>query len=179
MPTAAYIGGPAEIAYMAQAQVVYQKLLGRMPAILPRASFTIVEAACRAIARKIWARNWRRFPGAPAFASTHGAKVPAARSGKPFRGGRKSAAQASEELSSPAHAARSHTCRCAGFSGTQNASPISETERQGRTGRKLAHRCPGSVRAHLARLALSTSSFAGAISFAFTVACGIWAGFCG
>jgi bacillithiol biosynthesis cysteine-adding enzyme BshC len=43
LPTAAYIGGPAEIAYMAQAQVVYQRLLGRMPAMLPRASFTIVE----------------------------------------------------------------------------------------------------------------------------------------
>ena len=43
LPTAAYIGGPAEVAYMAQAQVVYHKLLGRMPAILPRASFTIVE----------------------------------------------------------------------------------------------------------------------------------------
>jgi bacillithiol biosynthesis cysteine-adding enzyme BshC len=43
LPTAAYFGGPAEVAYMAQAQVVYAKLLGRMPAILPRASFTIVE----------------------------------------------------------------------------------------------------------------------------------------
>jgi len=43
LPTAAYIGGPAEVAYMAQAQVVYHRLLGRMPAILPRASFTIVE----------------------------------------------------------------------------------------------------------------------------------------
>jgi bacillithiol synthase len=43
LPTAAYIGGPAEIAYMAQAQVIYQGILGRMPAILPRASFTIVE----------------------------------------------------------------------------------------------------------------------------------------
>jgi bacillithiol biosynthesis cysteine-adding enzyme BshC len=43
LPTAAYIAGPAEIAYMAQAQVVYARLLGRMPAILPRASFTIVE----------------------------------------------------------------------------------------------------------------------------------------
>ena len=42
-PTAAYIGGPAEIAYMAQAQVAYKKILGRMPTILPRSSFTIVE----------------------------------------------------------------------------------------------------------------------------------------
>jgi bacillithiol synthase len=43
LPTAAYIGGPAEVAYMAQAQVVYRRVLGRMPAILPRASFTLVE----------------------------------------------------------------------------------------------------------------------------------------
>jgi len=45
LPTAAYIGGPAEIAYMAQVQVVYEKILGRMPAILHRASFTLVEPA--------------------------------------------------------------------------------------------------------------------------------------
>lgn len=45
LPTAAYIGGPAEVAYMAQAQVVYTEILGRMPAILPRASFTVVEPA--------------------------------------------------------------------------------------------------------------------------------------
>jgi bacillithiol synthase len=43
LPTAAYIGGPAEIAYFAQNRVLYDRLLGRMPAILPRASFTIVE----------------------------------------------------------------------------------------------------------------------------------------
>lgn len=43
LPTAAYIGGPAEVAYMAQAQVVYKRVLGRMPAILPRASFTLIE----------------------------------------------------------------------------------------------------------------------------------------
>ncbi|HYA89230.1 MAG TPA: bacillithiol biosynthesis cysteine-adding enzyme BshC [archaeon] len=43
LPTAAYIGGPAEIAYMAQAQVAYQAVLGRMPAMLTRAGFTLVE----------------------------------------------------------------------------------------------------------------------------------------
>jgi len=43
LPTAAYIGGPAEVAYLAQSQVIYQRILGRMPAVLPRASFTIVE----------------------------------------------------------------------------------------------------------------------------------------
>jgi bacillithiol synthase len=45
LPTAAYVGGPAEIAYMAQTEVVYKNLLGRMPAILPRASFTVIESA--------------------------------------------------------------------------------------------------------------------------------------
>ena len=43
LPTAAYIGGPAEIAYMAQAQIVYKVLLGRMPAIVPRAAFTVID----------------------------------------------------------------------------------------------------------------------------------------
>ncbi len=42
LPTAAYVGGPAEIAYFAQAEVIYRHLLGRMPAVLPRASFTLV-----------------------------------------------------------------------------------------------------------------------------------------
>ena len=52
LPTAAYIGGPAEIAYMAQAQVVYKHLLGRMPAILPRASFTLVEPPIARLLKK-------------------------------------------------------------------------------------------------------------------------------
>jgi len=43
LPTAAYIGGPAEIAYMAQNQIVYDSLLGRMPAIVPRAAFTLID----------------------------------------------------------------------------------------------------------------------------------------
>jgi bacillithiol biosynthesis cysteine-adding enzyme BshC len=43
LPTAAYFGGPAEIAYYAQSQVVYEKLLGRMPVILSRADFTLVD----------------------------------------------------------------------------------------------------------------------------------------
>jgi uncharacterized protein YllA (UPF0747 family) len=42
LPTAAYVAGPAETAYYAQASVVYERLLGRMPAILPRASITLV-----------------------------------------------------------------------------------------------------------------------------------------
>jgi len=43
LPTLAYIGGPAEIAYFAQAAVVYEKLLGRITPILPRMSATLIE----------------------------------------------------------------------------------------------------------------------------------------
>lgn len=43
LPTLAYIGGPAEVAYFAQAGVAYQKLLGRVTPILPRFSATLVE----------------------------------------------------------------------------------------------------------------------------------------
>jgi bacillithiol biosynthesis cysteine-adding enzyme BshC len=43
LPTAAYIGGPAEVAYMAQAQVVYQACGVKMPAVVSRASFTIID----------------------------------------------------------------------------------------------------------------------------------------
>ena len=43
LPTVAYVGGPSEVAYFAQAGVVYQKLLGRVTPILPRFSATLVE----------------------------------------------------------------------------------------------------------------------------------------
>ncbi len=42
-PTAAYVGGPAELAYLAQSQVLYKKLLGRQPVAFPRAGFTLVD----------------------------------------------------------------------------------------------------------------------------------------
>ncbi|HEV2576570.1 MAG TPA: bacillithiol biosynthesis cysteine-adding enzyme BshC [Acidobacteriaceae bacterium] len=45
LPTAAYIGGPAEIAYFAQSAVAYEQILGRVTAILPRLSATLVEPA--------------------------------------------------------------------------------------------------------------------------------------
>jgi len=44
LPTIAYIGGPAEIAYHAQTSLIYKRLLGRAPAILPRAAFTLVTS---------------------------------------------------------------------------------------------------------------------------------------
>jgi bacillithiol synthase len=43
LPTVAYIGGPAEIAYLAQSEVFYRVLRGRMPVAVPRAGFTILD----------------------------------------------------------------------------------------------------------------------------------------
>jgi len=44
LPTVAYVGGPAELAYIAQSRVVYDDLLGRMPVVLARASFSLLDA---------------------------------------------------------------------------------------------------------------------------------------
>jgi len=52
LPTAAYIAGPAEIAYFAQAEVIYKKLLGRMPVILPRAAYTILDTKAEKLLRR-------------------------------------------------------------------------------------------------------------------------------
>jgi uncharacterized protein YllA (UPF0747 family) len=49
LPTAAYIGGPAELAYLAQSQVLYRALLGRMPVALPRSGFTLLDERARAL----------------------------------------------------------------------------------------------------------------------------------
>jgi len=43
-PTVAYVGGPAEIAYFAQAGAVYECLRRPVPPVFPRISATVVEA---------------------------------------------------------------------------------------------------------------------------------------
>ncbi|MBV8050604.1 MAG: bacillithiol biosynthesis cysteine-adding enzyme BshC, partial [Acidobacteriaceae bacterium] len=43
LPTVAYTGGSAEVAYFAQAGMVYEKLLGRITPIVPRFSATLLE----------------------------------------------------------------------------------------------------------------------------------------
>jgi uncharacterized protein YllA (UPF0747 family) len=59
LPTVASVMGPAEVAYMAQAQVLYRELLGRRPVVVSRASFTIADARCA----KLMERYGLELPG--------------------------------------------------------------------------------------------------------------------
>ena len=50
LPTVAYVGGPGELAYLAQSQVAYELLLGRMPVAMSRSGFTILDARSQKVA---------------------------------------------------------------------------------------------------------------------------------
>jgi bacillithiol biosynthesis cysteine-adding enzyme BshC len=52
LPTLAYVGGAAEVAYFAQAAVIYEKLSGRITPILPRFSATLVDQKSQALLEK-------------------------------------------------------------------------------------------------------------------------------
>jgi bacillithiol biosynthesis cysteine-adding enzyme BshC len=43
LPTVAYVGGPGELAYLAQSEVAYRHLLGRMPVAMARSGFSILD----------------------------------------------------------------------------------------------------------------------------------------
>jgi len=45
LPTSAYVGGPAEITYFAQSEVLYERILERTTPVLPRLSATLIEPA--------------------------------------------------------------------------------------------------------------------------------------
>ena len=52
LPVAAYVGGPAEIAYWAQSAVVYERVLGSVTPVLPRLTATLLEPAIAAVMDK-------------------------------------------------------------------------------------------------------------------------------
>jgi bacillithiol biosynthesis cysteine-adding enzyme BshC len=49
LPTTAYVGGPAEVAYFAQSAVIYKQVMGRITPVLPRLSATLIEPAIGAV----------------------------------------------------------------------------------------------------------------------------------
>ena len=52
LPVAAYVGGPAEIAYWAQSGVVYERVLGAVTPVLPRLTATLLEPAIATVMDK-------------------------------------------------------------------------------------------------------------------------------
>jgi len=67
LPTMTYIGGSAEIAYFAQAAVVYEALLGRVTPIVPRFSATILDAKPTMLLERYGLRLPDLFPGPEAL----------------------------------------------------------------------------------------------------------------
>jgi bacillithiol biosynthesis cysteine-adding enzyme BshC len=64
LPTLAYTGGSAEVAYFAQVAVVYEMLLGRVTPIVPRFSATIIEPKPKTLLERYGLRLPDLFLGA-------------------------------------------------------------------------------------------------------------------
>jgi bacillithiol biosynthesis cysteine-adding enzyme BshC len=67
LPTIAYTGGPAEVAYFAQAAVVYEEVLGRVTPVLPRFSATLADARAQRLMKKYHVSLPDLFHGPEAF----------------------------------------------------------------------------------------------------------------
>lgn len=63
LPTLAYTGGSAEVAYFAQVGVVYEALLGKVTPIVPRLSATIIEAKPKGLLERYGLRLPDLFQG--------------------------------------------------------------------------------------------------------------------
>ncbi|HZR66333.1 MAG TPA: bacillithiol biosynthesis cysteine-adding enzyme BshC [Terriglobales bacterium] len=74
LPTLAYVGGAAEVAYFAQGGVVYEKLLGRRTPIVPRFSATIVEPKALGLLEKNHLDALQIFQGPELVRETIGAR---------------------------------------------------------------------------------------------------------
>ena len=86
LPTAAYVGGPAEVAYFAQSAVLFERILGRVTPVLPRLSATLIEPAIA----KVMVAHEIEFPQALVGADVLGQRL-AARA-MPIEGKKKLAA---------------------------------------------------------------------------------------
>ena len=86
LPTAAYVGGPSEIAYFAQSAVLYESILGRMTPVLPRLSATLLEPAIATVMDKDEVQLPDAMTTAEALAQRLGARA------MPIEGKRKLAA---------------------------------------------------------------------------------------
>ncbi len=75
LPTVAYFGGPAEIAYFAQVATVYQKLLGRVTPVLPRLSLTVINSRMERLLHRYGIQLPDLFHGTECLCETLARKV--------------------------------------------------------------------------------------------------------
>jgi bacillithiol biosynthesis cysteine-adding enzyme BshC len=75
LPTLAYVGGAAEVAYFAQAGVVYEKLAGKVTPVLPRFSATLVESKMQRLLEKYGLELSDLFQGPDALREAIGART--------------------------------------------------------------------------------------------------------
>jgi len=74
LPTLAYVGGSAEVAYFAQAAAVYESLTGRKTPVIPRFSATLVEPKLKALLDKYNLTIPEIFEGAESLRETIGSR---------------------------------------------------------------------------------------------------------
>lgn len=75
LPTLAYVGGSAEVAYFAQAGALYEKLLGRVTPVLPRFSATLIEPKPQALLERYKLSFSDLFAGPEALRERMGAQL--------------------------------------------------------------------------------------------------------
>lgn len=75
LPTLAYIGGSSEVAYFAQAGVLYEALLGRVTPVLPRFSATLIEPKAQSLLERYKLSFADVFAGAEALREKIGAQL--------------------------------------------------------------------------------------------------------
>jgi bacillithiol biosynthesis cysteine-adding enzyme BshC len=82
LPTAAYIGGPAELAYLAQSGPIYGALLGRRPVACARAGFTLLDERSHKRMTRYCLKPADLFTGERALRDTIAAQLVPERLGK-------------------------------------------------------------------------------------------------
>jgi bacillithiol biosynthesis cysteine-adding enzyme BshC len=75
LPTLAYVGGAAEVAYFAQAAILYEHFLNRVTPIVPRFSATLIEAKPQALLEKYKLSFTDVFQGPDPLRETIGAHL--------------------------------------------------------------------------------------------------------
>ena len=75
LPTLAYVGGAAEVAYFAQAAALYEDLLGRVTPIVPRFSATLIDAKPQALLERYRLQFSDLFHGTDSVRDTIGSHL--------------------------------------------------------------------------------------------------------